>query len=88
MVCAQYPCEKCEKVTFKVTDLRTGEECDPLIKQNKDCLKAMISDADNFALIFPKNANWQERTLLMGTVLFIDYMVFEEKGGNQQNMTI
>ena len=43
----------------------------------------MISDADNFALEFPQTANWEERSLLLGAILFIDYMMFEEKGGNQ-----
>ena len=83
LVCMGYPCEPCERVEFKIKDLRTGEECPPLIKKNKDCLKAMISDADNFALEFPKNSSWEDRTLLMAATLFIDYMLFEEKGGNQ-----
>ena len=28
---------------------------------------------------------WEDRTLLMCTILFIDYMMFEEKGGFTEN---
>lgn len=83
MICMGYPCEPCEFVKFKLTDLRSGTVLSPLIKKNKDCLKSMLSDADNFALEFPADANWEDRSLLLATILFIDYMVFEEKGGNQ-----
>lgn len=41
----------------------------------------MISDADNFGVDFPVDMGWEDRTLLMCTILFIDYMMFEEKGG-------
>lgn len=88
LVCKGYPCEPCERVEFLLTDLRTKEQLSPLIKKNKDCLKAMLSDADNFALEFPKNSNWEERSLLMAATLFIDYMMFEEKGGNQGQIGI
>lgn len=79
IICQGFPCQSCEFVKFGLTDLRTGEEEAPLVKKNKDCLKSMISEADNFALEFPQKADWEERSLLMGAILFIDYMMFEEK---------
>ena len=45
----------------------------------------MLSDADNFAIDFTPQMDWEDRSLLLATALFIDYMLFEEKGGNQNN---
>jgi Scramblase len=56
-----------------------------LTKKSKGCLKAMISDADNFDLVFPPGATWQQKALLIASTLFIDYRLFEEKDGGNQN---
>ena len=78
-------CGPCEKVDFKVFD-KDGKEVSTIQKKNKDCLKSMLTDADNFGVDFTPEMNWVERSLLMCAALFIDYMMFEEKGngGNQQ----
>ena len=82
--CCKCPCEPCEKITF---DLWTGDkekEEAPILKSgNKSCLKNMMADSDNFSVPFPIGATWQDKTLLLASVLMIDFMQFEEKGGAQ-----
>lgn len=85
IICGNYPCETCETVEFIVHggDGKTIEG--HLTKKNKNCLKSAISDADNFGLDFTPKMTWEDRSLLLSAVLFIDYMLFEEKSGNQNN---
>jgi len=51
------------------------------MKKNKNCVKSMLTDADNFGVEFTPSMDWKDRTLLMASCMFIDYMMFEEKGG-------
>lgn len=78
-------CGPCEKVDFKVLD-KNGKEISKIQKKNKDCLKSMLTDADNFGVDFTPNMTWEERSLLMCAALFIDYMMFEEKGNGQESL--
>jgi len=56
-----------------------GENIGLLEKRAKNCCAAMIADADNFTCEFPPSVSSPEhRALLMSTVLFIDYMMFED----------
>ncbi len=43
----------------------------------------MVSDADNFILNFPIDATGQDRALLLGAALLLDFRYFEQSG--QQN---
>ncbi len=56
-----------------------------LMKKNKNCIKSMLTDADNFGVEFTPKMDWKDRSLLLATVMFIDYMIFEEKGGAGAN---
>jgi len=81
------PCEPCERIEF---DLWSGdkEKEEPKILKTgkKNCVKNMLGDADNFSTQFPMAATWQDKTLLMSSLLMIDFMMFEEKsGGSGQN---
>lgn len=78
------PCGPCEKVDFEIYD-ENGKLITWLIKKNKDCLKSALSDADNFGVDFTPDMDWEKRSLLLSTVLFIDYMMFEEKGNGAGN---
>lgn len=79
------PCESCEKIQF---DLWTGDkekEETPIMKKGTgSCIKNAVSLADNFFITWPLSATWKDRSLLLGAVLMIDFMQFEEKqgGGN------
>lgn len=81
------PCETCEKVNFQLFD-NQGKEIGKVVKQGKSCVKNTIGDADNFGIDFPKSMNWEHRTLIMAGMLLIDYMMFEEKGNQNQNTNI
>ena len=77
-------CEPCETVPFEVYD-KEGKTIATLTKKNKDCFKSMISDADNFGFDFPDYFDWEQRTLFMVTMVFIDYMMFEEHNRNNSD---
>ena len=81
--CCGCPCDACEKITF---DLWTGDKevpQSPIIKKGKGCLKNTISTADDFYVDFNQSATWQDKTLLLASILMIDFMQFEEKGGQR-----
>lgn len=77
--CMGCPCDKCEKVKFTLFDDK-GKKIGEIIKKGKNCLKNMMADADNFGIDFPREMNWQHRTLILSALLLIDFMMFEEKG--------
>jgi hypothetical protein len=77
--CGGCGCGPCEKVNFKVFDAN-NIEITMIQKKNKDCFKSIISDADNFGIEFTPQMDWEQRSLLLSAALFIDYMMFEEKG--------
>jgi len=76
------PCEPCEKIEFDLWQGDKEKQEAPIMKVGTgNCLKNAISDADNFSVPFPHNATWQDKSLLLASVLMIDFMQFEEKGG-------
>ena len=48
-------------------------------------MKALVNDSDNFSLVFPEGSNAEERALLMGAVIMLDFMYFEEGPPNRNN---
>ena len=46
-------------------------------------MKAWLSDADNFSLVFPEGSNAEDRALLMAAVIMLDFMYFEEGPPNR-----
>jgi hypothetical protein len=85
LLCMGYPCETCETVEFLIYGADSTTVESHLTKKNKNCLKSAISDADNFGLAFTPKMTWEDRSLLLAATLFIDFMLFEEKGGHQDN---
>lgn len=79
------PCEPCQIIDFDVLDANAaiipGAR---LQKRSAGCLKAAVSDADNFSLIFPPSATKEDRALLLAAVIMMDFMFFEEKPNQQQ----
>ena len=46
----------------------------------------LVSDADNYEIVFPKDASPEDKMNLIGAALLIDYSLFEEKNqGGQSN---
>jgi hypothetical protein len=46
--------------------------------------KELFTDADNFYITFPKNANARERGLLLGALFLIDFLYFENNNTNDE----
>jgi hypothetical protein len=82
MCCKNSCCGKCSDVIFDVHNasksIQTQENRDGMIKKKSGGIKEFISDADTFELIFPIDATAEEKLMLIGTVLMIDYRHFED----------
>jgi hypothetical protein len=81
------PFECCETVDFDLK-IPSGDTVAGVQKRSPGCLKAMISDADNFAVHFPAACTKEDKALIMCAVLFLDFRYFEEKQQNQQQQMI
>jgi hypothetical protein len=81
VVCRGCPCSPCKKVVFEVVDLRTGTPVPGISMTNPPCMDDLVSDSDNYGMDFAPGTSWEDRSLLLGAILFVDYMMFEEKGG-------
>jgi hypothetical protein len=95
------PCETCQTVHFKIQHGISGQKFHngaKLIKKSPGCIKAMISDADNFYCKFPpvqpgqggehgsgfKGATAIDKCLFMAATLLLDYQYFEEKADKRK----
>jgi hypothetical protein len=78
------PCESCQTINFEIKNAG-GETVGSLQKQSPGCAKQLLTDADNFSLIFPQNATVQEKSLLLSSVILMDFAYFESKQGPNQN---
>lgn len=80
-------CGKCGEVLFTVHNAKK-EDCnvenrDGSIKKCNAGLQELISDADNFEVIFPQDATPEEKLMLIGATLMLDYSFFEDSGNNR-----
>ena len=73
------PCDPCNHVEFELKDGQTSNNLAHITKTGAGFVKNAISSTDNFSVPFPSTATWQDKALLLGAALFIDYMMFEEK---------
>ena len=80
----KFPCEPCQIIDFNILDGSRNPTNGRLQKRSAGCLKAAISDADNFSLVFPTQATREERALLMAAVIMLDFMYFEENPNQNQ----
>jgi hypothetical protein len=86
-LCRGIPCGKCSDVHFPI---HNANKQNPSI-ENKDGLikkvfagitQETISDADNFNIVFPIDATAEDKLMIIGTVLMIDYTFYEDRGGS------
>lgn len=63
--------------TFQI--LQNDFEVGKIIKKWSGAMKEMFTDADNFGIQFPSDANVEIRGLLLGAVFLIDFVHFERK---------
>lgn len=82
LICKGFPCKDCQRVEFELWDANKSQQIGTLLKLGKSCLKNMFGDSDNFSIPFPERSTFEQRVLLMSFGIFIDFMMFEEKGKN------
>ena len=69
--------------TFEIR--RRGLEVGKITKKWSGLFKEAVADADNFAVVFPADADVRARALLVGAVFlidFIDFCYFKNKGNS------
>jgi len=73
----KFPCDPCQTIDFDIKS-PSGENVSTIQKRSPGCLKASMSDADNFSVFFPPKATKEDKALLMAAVIFLDFRYFEE----------
>jgi hypothetical protein len=75
------PCDPCQKIEFNVWSGQDENPEAPILRLGSgSCVKNAISTTgDQFSCPFPKSANWQDKCLLLASILMIDFMMFEKK---------
>jgi len=77
------PCEPCQEINFDIKGA-DGTRLSELKKKSAGCLKAAMSDADNFSLVFPADATKEDKAVLLAATLFLDFRHFEENPQQQK----
>jgi hypothetical protein len=78
IICPKCPCDACQNVDFEIRD-RHSNKIGTFMKKNPGCEKSTFTDADNFSMIFPSDATPENRALLLGALILLDFTYFEEK---------
>lgn len=55
------------------------------IKKKCQGIQELVTDADTFILTFPDNASPEEKLMLIGAVLLLDYRYYEDNGCEDDN---
>lgn len=84
ILCPKCPYDACQTVDFEIRD-KHKNKIGTFQKTNAGCMKSSLTDADNFSMIFPSNATAEQRGLLMGSLILLDFTYFEEKA-QKENM--
>ncbi len=66
--------------TFQI--MRDGREVGAIRKQWSGFLKESFTDADTFGVTFPSDADSRTKAVLLGAVFLIDFVHFENRGGD------
>lgn len=86
-LCCRNSFGMCSNPVFPIYPANTKEfkqeNCRGTITKTFSGVQEFISDADNFEIVFPPEATAEERLLLIGVVLMIDYEYFEESSGDK-----
>jgi hypothetical protein len=61
------------------SDMKEENAIGTITKKWTDCVKETYTNANNFLTVFPKDANADEKLLLIGVTLLIDYTIFERE---------
>jgi len=75
-------CSCGDDIDYRILDPNRGEEIGTITKQYNGCCKEIFTDADNFGINFPVGADTNQKALLLGATLMIDFLFFEYKNDN------
>lgn len=76
-------CKSCQQAFCFIHDI-TGEIVGIIEKRGKG-FRGMISDADNFSVLFPIKSTLEERACILAATLFLDFRYFEDSENNRGN---
>ena len=80
-------CGKCSDIVFPIypancEDYDIKNSIGMIKKVAGDFVQELVTEADNFEVLFPQNASPEEKLLLIGATLMIDYRYFEDTTQN------
>ena len=85
LCCANNFCGKLSEVIFNISTLSNRDSpCGAIIKKSANASE-LVTSADSYQVIFPRDATPQEKMLLIVMGLMIDYQFFEEKASEKNN---
>lgn len=72
-------CKPWNRVEFQIYRPGQTEPCGRIIRDGLHCLIQCMrkTEGDVFTLEFPDGCSWQQKAMLVNTLLFIDYSIFE-----------
>lgn len=83
-IICQCPCQECNVVDFTVHNTQ-GEVVSHCRKEGKGCIKNALTQADNFNVLYTPIMPWNHRALLLGSILFLNFRMFEDKHKNNND---
>lgn len=86
--CRNNICGKLSEITFRIyngNQSTEGKGVGTITREVKG-VQNIISDADSFRITFPVDAKPEEKLLIIGATLMIDYQYYENAGGENPNM--
>lgn len=91
--CRSDACGKCSEVIFPifpahVEDYSINNKIGAIRKVCSGVITELISDADNFEITFPVDATPEDKLMLIGATLMIDYRYYEENPSKSKTNNI
>jgi len=84
--CRGTPCGKCAEVMFPIfksddPNKEFATRKGTIQRKFQGCMKANFTDADNFEVTFPFDASPEDKLLLIGASLMIDFRYYNDDSG-------
>ncbi|KAK8803210.1 hypothetical protein WA158_000904 [Blastocystis sp. Blastoise] len=79
-----FPCEGFDTIHYSILNTASGQE-GAVDKKFSSFTRELLSDADNFIVVFPPNSTLNERVLVLSSTFLIDFMYFEKDSNDKQD---
>lgn len=78
------PCDGCDTVNFEIRDANNKNVLSDIVRKGSVCCgkNNKESRVDLMDISFPAGSDWRQRSLLMCTGIFLDYIWFEDTPSN------